>query len=141
MSNKTNLSFFNAYIQLDKTCADRLGIKQNGLSTYMNKLVDMRFAPGRSEVLPRLIKYRNCRNKIAHEMNAMSDAGDVTKSDIRWIRKFTKSVANRTDPVSRYERKAVRYSIWRKLRAGFIGAAIAVVGVGIYYLLQFLQII
>ncbi len=141
MSNKTNLSFFNAYIQLDKTCADRLGIKQNGLSTYMNKLVDMRFAPGRSEVLPRLIKYRNYRNKIAHEMNAMSDAGDVTKSDIRWIRKFTKSVAKKKDPVSRYERKAVFYSILRKLRAVIIGAVIAVVGVGIYYLLQFLQII
>ncbi len=139
MSNKTNLSFFNAYIQLDKTCADRLGIKQNGVSTYMNRLADMRFAPGRNEVLPRLIKYRNLRNKIAHETGAMMETGNVTKADVRWIRSFTRSVANKTDPVSKYERKAVRYSIWRKLRAGVIGALIAVAGVVVYYLVDFLM--
>lgn len=127
-------------MQLDKTCADRLGVKQNGVSTYMNRLVDMRFAPGRSEILPRLIKYRNFRNKIAHESGAMMESGEVTKADIRWVRRFTRSVANKTDPVSRYERKAFRYSVWRKFRAAIIGAVIAFVGVGIYYLLDFLQI-
>ncbi len=141
MSNKVNLSFFNAYIALDKICADRLGVKQNGVSSYINRLVDLRFAPGRSEVLPRLIKYRNCRNSIAHEMNAMRDCDELTKADVKWINKFARTVSRRADPVSKYERKAGFYSIWRKVRAALIGAIIAIVGVAIYFLLQFLQII
>lgn len=141
MSNKVNLSFFNAYIALDKICADRLGVKQNGVSSYINRLVDLRFAPGRSEVLPRLIKYRNCRNSIAHEMNAIRDCDEITKSDIKWINRFARTVSHRADPVAKYERKAGFYSLWRKVRAALIGAIIAVVGVAIYFLLQFLQII
>lgn len=141
MSNKVNLSFFNAYIALDKICADRLGVKQNGVSSYINRLVDLRFAPGRSEVLPRLIKYRNCRNSIAHEMNAIRDCDEITKSDIKWINRFARTVSRRADPVAKYERKAGFYSLWRKVRAALIGAIIAVVGVAIYFLLQFLQII
>ncbi len=141
MSNKVNLSFFNAYIELDKTCADRMGVKHNGVSSYINRLVDLRFAPGRSETLPKLIKYRNSRNNIAHEINAIRDSVDITKADVKWIQKFNRAVAHRSDPVSRYERKAGFYAAWRKVRAGLIGALIAVVGVGIYFLLDFLQII
>lgn len=141
MSNKLNLSFFNAYIQLDKTCADRLGIKQNGVSSYINKLVEMRFAPGRSDILPKLIRYRNYRNKIAHELDALSNTDEITKADLRWVRNFNKVVARKADPVSRYERKAIRYAIWRKCRAALIGAGIAALGVGAYYLLEFLNVI
>jgi hypothetical protein len=140
VSSKTNLAFFNAYIELDKICADRLGVKQNGVSTYINKLVDMRFAPGRSDILPKLIRYRNCRNKIAHETGAMMEGGEISKYDVRWIRRFTRTVAMHADPVSRYERKALRYNIWRKFCAAIIGAIIAVVGVGVYYLLDYLQV-
>ena len=140
MSRKINEKFLSAYIELDKACAARLGIERNGVSTYINKLVDMRFAPGRSEVLPKLIRCRNCRNQIAHEMNAIMDAGEVTKYDVKWIRRFARSVSMRTDPVSRYERKALHYAIWRKFFAAIIGAVIAVVGVGLYYLLDYLQI-
>ena len=140
MSNKTNLAFFNAYIELDKTCADRMGVKQGGVSAYINKLVDMRFAPGRSDILPKLIKYRNCRNKIAHEMNAMMDSGEITKYDVRWIQRFSRSVAMRSDPVSKYERRAFWYSLWRKFFAAIIGAVIAVVGVAGYYLLDYLNL-
>lgn len=140
MSSKTNLAFFNAYIELDKICSDRMGVRQGGVTAYINKLVDMRFAPGRSEVLPKLIRCRNCRNQIAHEMNAIMDAGEVTKYDVKWIRRFARSVSMRTDPVSRYERKALHYAIWRKFFAAIIGAVIAVVGVGLYYLLDYLNL-
>ena len=141
MSSRLNLAFFNAYIELDKICAERLGVRQNGVSSYINRLVDLRFAPGRNEVLSNLIKYRNCRNAIAHEVNAMHDISEITKADVRWINSFARSVSHRADPVSRYERKAIRYSIWRKFQAGFIGAIIAVVGVALYYLLKYLQIL
>lgn len=141
MSNKTNLSFFNEYIELDKTCASRLGVKQNGVSSYINKLVEYRYAPGRSEVLPRLIKYRNCRNSMAHESNALRDNGEITKSDIKWLIRFTKTVAHKADPVSKYERKAGFYAFWRKIRVLIIAAILAGGAFSVYYILQYLQLI
>lgn len=128
MSSKINLSFFKAYIELDKACAERLGVAKNGVSAYIGRLVDYRFAPERSEVLPKLIKYRKCRNVIAHEENAFDEADEITKEDVQWVSRFAKSVSRKNDPVSRYERKARRYSIWRKVRLVLI--AIAVLGVG-----------
>lgn len=120
MGNKINMSFFKAYIDLDKACAERLGVERNGVSAYINSLVEMRFAPERSEVLPRLIKYRKARNIIAHEQNAMDELDELTKSDIQWLTRFTKSVSHKRDPISRYERKARRYAIWRKVKTVFI---------------------
>ena len=141
MNNRTNLAFFNSYLELDKACADRFGIKQNGVSTYINRLVDLRFAPGRNEVLAKLIKYRNCRNTIAHEVNAINSMSELTKADIKWIISFTKSINYKTDPVSRYERKAVRYSVWRKVRTVLIGILVVAIGVAVYAILKHLQIL
>lgn len=120
MGTKTNMSFFKAYIELDKACAARLGIEHHGVSTYISRLVDMRFAPGRSEVLPKLIKYRNCRNTIAHEENAMKEMDAITLADIKWLNRFTKSIRRKADPISRYESKAQRYLIWRRFKIAFI---------------------
>ena len=120
MGTKTNMSFFKTYIELDKACAARLGIERHGVSAYISKLVDMRFAPGRSEVLPKLIKYRNCRNTIAHEENAMKEMDAITKSDIQWINYFIKCVTYKRDPISRYESKARRYAFWKKFRIAII---------------------
>jgi hypothetical protein len=120
MGTKTNMSFFKTYIELDKACAARLGIERHGVSAYISKLVDMRFAPGRSEVLPKLIKYRNCRNTIAHEENAMKEMDAITKSDIQWINYFIKCVNYKRDPISRYESKARRYAFWKKFRIAII---------------------
>ena len=111
MSSKINMSFFKAYIELDKVCADRLGVEKNGVSAYINSLVELRFAPERSEVLPRLIKYRKARNIIAHEDGAIDQLDALTKDDIKWLNRFAKSVSHKRDPISRYERKARRYSI------------------------------
>ena len=141
MSNKTNLSFFNAYIELDKTCAGRLGVKQNGVSSYINKLVEMRFAPNRSEVLPKLIKFRNYRKTMAHEVNAMRDSSEISKSDVKWIIRFTKQVARKADPVSKYERMSGFYSFFRKVRAVVIAAILAGGAFSIYYLLEYFQLI
>lgn len=139
MASKINLAFFNAYLELDKVCAQRFEISKNGVSTYIRRLVELRFAPERSEILPLLIKYRNYRNAIAHEVDALSDLGEITKEDIKWLNNFAKSVATKRDPVSRYERKAQRYAIWRKVRLGLIalGAVAAVIaGIVIYNLIK-----
>lgn len=116
MSNKINMSFFNAYIELDKICAQSLGVKRGGVNTYINRLVELRFAPGRNDVLPRLLNYRKLRNIIAHEENSFVEVKEITKKDVQWINRFAKSVARKRDPVSKYNRKARRYSIWKKVK-------------------------
>ena len=129
MSGRINMTFFKAYIELDNACAARLGVDKHGVSAYINRLVDMRFAKGRSEVLPKLIKYRNLRNAIAHEDGAIKGIDTISKADIQWLGRFTKLINKRRDPVSLYESKARRYIIWRKFRiaiiiaAGILGAA------------------
>lgn len=122
------MTFFKAYIELDNACAARLGVDKHGVSAYINRLVEMRFAKGRSEVLPKLIKYRNYRNTIAHEEGAMKDLDAITKADIQWLNRFTKSIIRRRDPVSLYESKARRYMFWRKFRIAIIAVA-SIIGV------------
>ena len=141
MGNKLNMSFFKAYIELDKACADRLGVERNGVSAYINSLVEMRFAPERSEVLPKLIKYRKMRNIIAHEENALDELDEITKADVKWLLRFAKIVSRKADPISRYNRKARRYAIWVKIRAILIIIlSLGVVAAG-YYVLKLLEII
>lgn len=141
MANKNNLIFFNAYIELDKACANRMGVKQNGVSSYINKLVEHRFAPGRSEALAKLIKYRNCRNTMAHEANALRDGSEVTKADIKWIQSFTRLVSRKADPISKYERMSGFYSFWQKVRTLIIIAILAGGAYSIYYLLEYFQLL
>ena len=141
MGNKINMSFFKAYIELDKICAERLGVERNGVTAYINSLVELRFAPDRSEVLPRLIKYRKARNIIAHEDGAIDQLDELGKADVKWINKFAKQVSRRLDPVSRYERKARRYAVWKKVRVVIILLlTFGVVGLG-FYALKLLGII
>lgn len=130
MGNRTNMTFFKTYIELDNACAARLGVDKNGVSAYINRLVEMRFAKGRSEILPKLIKYRNLRNAIAHEEGAMKDIDSITKADIQWLNRFTKLINRRKDPVSLYESKARRYIIWRKFRIAIIAVG-SVLGVAL----------
>ena len=118
--NKINMSFFNAYLELDKACANLLEVSRGGVSAYINKLAEFRFAPERSEVLPKLIQYRKLRNIIAHEEGAFVELDEITKADIKWLNHFTYLVNKKRDPISRYERKAQRYAIWRRVRVFLI---------------------
>lgn len=127
MSNKINMSFFNAYIELDKICAQSLGVTRGGINTYINRLVELRFAPRRNDVLPKLLNYRKKRNIIAHEENSFAEVKDITKKDVQWLNRFAKSVARKRDPVSQYNRKAHRYSIWKRVRLIFFALLILLV--------------
>ena len=139
--SKINMSFFNAYLELDKVCAQMLDIKRGGVSAYINRLVELRFAPDRNEVLPKLLRYRKLRNVIAHEENAFADLSEITKADVKWLIRFSKSITRRTDPVSKYERKSRIFSVWKKLRIILIIlAALAISLVG-YFVLRFIGII
>lgn len=141
MKSKINVSFFKAYIELEKACEARLGVNKSGVSAYIARLVDLRFAPGRSEVLSKLIQYRKCRNAIAHEENAIDELKDLSKEDVKWVTKFTKSVNHKKDPVSRYYSQAKMYVIWKKVRIVLAILGVAAVGVGAYFVLNLLNII
>ena len=133
MASKNNLAFFNAYLELDKACAKALGISKSGVSSYINCLVESRYAPDRNEVLRKLIKYRKFRNIIAHEAGAMSEFNEITKEDIKWVNKFTSKMTRKQDPISRYELKLKMEKIWRRIViiGSIVAGAVAVIGITI----------
>ena len=95
MSGKNSQTFLDAFISMDNACKNALQSNKSlentsfggngGVTVYINKLVELRFAPERSEVLPKLVRYRNMRNRLVHEKNA-SKVIDVSKKDINWIK-------------------------------------------------------
>lgn len=113
MGLKSNTNFLNAYIELDKACCEQFGIARGGVTEYINRLIDMRYAPDRDEVLPKLVKYRNIRNRMAHDEGALKSISDIAKADAVWLTHMAKNIAKGKDPVSRYVKRAKRYSVFR----------------------------
>ena len=136
MGRKLNEKFVNNFIELDKLCCEKFGVASNGVTEYINRLNNARFAPNRDEVLPNLVKYRNLRNRFAHEPEAIRKADDISKADIKWVADLKKTVKGKKDPISKYLKKARRFA--RRRRFGkvllvlLILAAAAVAG---YFLL------
>ena len=137
MSRKTNEKFLNNFLELDKLCCEKFGVATNGVTEYINRLNNARFAPDRDEVLPRLVKYRNLRNRFAHEPQAIRKSDDITKADIKWVANFKKSVKKKKDPISKYLKKARRFA--RRRRFGkfvlvlLILAALAAAGYFLFF--------
>ncbi len=138
MGLRLNEKFLASYIDVDKNCCEKFGVSAGGVTEYINRLNNARFAPGREEALPRLVRYRNLRNKMAHEIGSLRKMNDVTKSDIIWLRKFNKDISKRKDPISAYLKKARRYARRRRLKKYItIGAIIFAVVAAIVLLLFF----
>ena len=137
MSRKTNEKFLNNFLELDKLCCEKFGVATNGVTEYINRLNNARFAPNRDEVLPRLVKYRNLRNRFAHEPQAIRKCDDIAKADIKWVANFKKSVKKKKDPISKYLKKARRFARKRKfgrsLLVILILAALAVAGYFLFF--------
>ena len=137
MSRKLNEKFLNNFLELDKLCCEKFGVATNGVTEYINRLNNARFAPNRDEVLPRLVKYRNLRNRFAHEPQAIRKSDDVTKEDIKWVAKFKKTVKGKKDPISKYLKKARRFARRRKfgkfVLVLLILAALAVAGYFLFF--------
>lgn len=79
--------------------------------------------PGKSDVLPKLLKYRKIRNKLAHEEGALSEDNSLEKADLKWLRGFKKSVEKHRDPIS----KSKKGGISGKAITWIIAAALVVV--------------
>ena len=137
MSRKTNEKFLANFLELDKLCFEKFGVASNGVTEYINRLNNARFAPDRDEVLPRLVKYRNLRNRFAHEPQAIRKCDDIAKADIKWVAKFKKSAKKKKDPISKYLKKARRFARKRKfgrsLLVILILAALAVAGYFLFF--------
>ena len=116
IGRRLNERFLASYIALDKNCCEKFGVANSGVTEYINRLNNTRFAPGREEALPRLIRYRNIRNKMAHELGSLRRMSEVTKYDLKWIRTFDKDITKRRDPISKYFKRARRYARRRKIK-------------------------
>ncbi len=136
VSKKTNQAFFDTYIAIDKMCCEKFGIDKYGITEYITRLNNARFAPNREQVLPTLVKYRNLRNSLAHDEGAMKTSADIQKSDVKWLRSFEKQLKKKRDPMSAYLKKAYRHKRLRRLRkiliATLIAAALAAAAYGVY---------
>ncbi len=135
LGKRINEKFLTCYMSLDKICCDKFGIATGGVTEYINRLNNARFAPGRDDVLPRLVRYRNLRNKFAHEVGALRRVDELAKVDIKWLRSFERDLNKKRDPISVYLKKARRHVRRRRLRRIFYGvaaAAIAALGIALY---------
>ena len=121
MGKKFNSAFLNAYIQLDKMCCHKFGIVTGGVTEYINRLINARFTPEREQVLPRLVRYRNIRNRIAHEAGALQSIDELTRMDVKWLEDFVKDIEKKRDPITLYLRKARKYAKRRRARKKIVG--------------------
>ncbi len=134
MSAKLNRIFFDTYLKVDKLAAQKFGIEKGGVTAYINRLINSRFAPDREQTLSRLTRYRDTRNIMAHEGGALENFTEITKEDVRWLQNFESDLSRRKDPISRYLRKAKSYVFRRRLTALIVLLAIAAAAVaGIYF--------
>ena len=139
MGRRLNERFLASYRELDKDCCEKFGVATGGITEYINRLNNARFAPGREEALPRLVRYRNLRNKMAHELGSLRKMNDVVKADVKWLRKFDKDIIKHRDPISSYLKRARRYARHRRIKRYITAAsvvALVTMGVIIYFLLK-----
>ncbi len=131
MSRKINEKFLSLFLELDKLCCEKFGVANNGVTEYINRLNNARFAPDRDEVLPKLVNYRNIRNKFAQDANEIRKNTELTKDDLKWVKDFEKDLKKKKDPISVYLNKARRYASRRRfLRFLFIALIIILIGGG-----------
>ena len=115
MGRKNNEKFLETYVELEKLCCEKFGVSVGGVTEYINRLNNARFAPGRDDVLPKLVRYRNIRNRFAHEPQALRSTDEIDKNDIKWVTLFRHDVHKKKDPISKYLRKARRFARRRKI--------------------------
>ena len=139
MSKRLNERFLKSFLELDRLCCEKFGVATGGVTEYINRINNARFAPGREDALPRLVRYRNIRNKMAHDVGSLRRSTDVSKVDVRWIKKFIRDIARRRDPISSYLKRARRYARRRRLKryaTAFAVVAAFIMGFILYALLS-----
>ncbi len=131
VSKRLNERFLKSFLELDRLCCEKFGVATGGVTEYINRLNNARFAPDRDIVLPRLVKYRNIRNLFAHEPGAIRKSEEVTKEDVNWLFRFRLDMQKKRDPISKYLRKARRFARARKIKRALFITLIALLVVAI----------
>ncbi len=103
---KTNEKFLESFISLESLCADKLGITTAGVSEYISRLSSAKMAIGRDETIKQLSRFRKIRNRLVHENGALRSLDEINQNDIKWLRRFEKSVKKNKDPLSRYYKQS-----------------------------------
>ena len=116
MAKMITEAFFEEYSTLDELCLKKLGVEKMGVSEYIKRLNNARFAPSRDEVLPHLTRIRAIVTNLKEE----DGTADIPKSDVKWLRAFSKSIEKKRDPLSLYLKRAHRHARLRKLRNALI---------------------
>ena len=129
MGKRTNEAFFEEYSELDKLCLKKFGVEKMGVTEYITRLNNARFAPSRDEVLPRLVRLRNLRNSITLNEGARVPSSEITKNDVKWLHSFSRSVEKKRDPLSLYLKRAHRHARLRKVRKALVITFLAAVAV------------
>ncbi len=130
MSKKINKKFLKLYVELDNKCCDKLGVKAGGVTEYINRLESARFAPKRDETLDALNRYRNLRNVLSNDAKAIKKNKILTKNDLKWIKKFIKSLGKKKDSISSYLKKARKYVRSRKFKKVLIAVGVVALVAG-----------
>ena len=133
---RTNERFLEAFISLESLCADKLGITTAGVSEYISRLTSAKMALGRDEALKQLTRFRTLRNRLVHENGALRSMDEISKSDIKWLKKFEKNVKKNKDPLSRYYKKSKDTKRKKRALALFIILLVAALAAAIYIILR-----
>ena len=126
MGKRINESFLNAFNLLDKRCCERFGLMSGGVTEYINRLNNARFAPRRDAILPVLVRYRNLRNRLAHEAGAMKRVNEITKADVQWVKRFDRDVLRQRDPIAQYLKRARAFARRKRVQRYFVIGAVVV---------------
>ena len=129
MSKRHNEKFVQSYMELDRMCCERFGTSFGGVTEYINRLNNTRFAPNREDVLPRLVRYRNLRNRMAHEVASIRRITEITKHDVAWVKKFAKDMLRKRDPLASYLKKARRYARMKMISRIVTATAAAILAI------------
>ena len=124
MSKKINEKFLKVFSELDRLCCEKFGVSTGGVTEYITRLNNARYAPDREQTLPRLVRYRNIRNMFVHEPATIRKNDELTREDVKWIGRFKLDLQKKRDPISKYLRKARRFARARKIKRALVIALI-----------------
>ncbi len=113
---KTNEKFLEKFISVESLLAKKLGINTAGVTEYINRLTNAKMAPGRDEALGQLTRFRTLRNRLVHQDGALRTLGEISKGDVKWLKKFEKSVKKGKDPLALHSKNTKN----RKRRTAFL---------------------